>query len=378
MSTEAPTWAVTLSDIDFGAEEETAVLEVLRSKWLSAGSKTAEFEMHFAEAMRCSRAVAVSNCTAALHLALLAVGVKPGDEVIVPSLTFVATANAVLYCGAVPVFADIHGPDRLFMDPEDVARKVGPRTRVIVPMHYGGYPCDMDALQAIADRHEVRVVADAAHAPGATIRGRAVAEFGDVSCFSFFANKNLVTGEGGMIATNDVAIADFARLHRSHGMTAVSYDKQRGHASSYDVVSTGFNYRMTELQSALGLVQLGKLARSNEARRTLVRSYRARFGTGSGITVPFAGLESESACHIFPIVLPEGTDRAAVQAGMKSRGIQTSVHYHPVHRFTTFTRYSAVVPETDRVAERLLTLPLHPLMTRQDVETVCEALMESL
>jgi len=378
MPTEMPHWAVTLSDIDFGAQEEAAVIEVLRSKWLSIGSRTADFEKRFADAMGCSKAVAVGNCTAALHLALLAVGVKPGDEVIVPSLTFVATANAVLYCGATPVFADVLGPERLVIDPADVRRKVGPRTRAIVPMHYGGYPCDMGALQAIASERGIRIVADAAHAPGSSIGGRAVAEFGDVSCFSFFANKNLVTGEGGMVATNDPAIADFARLNRSHGMTAVSYDKQRGHASSYDVVSTGYNYRMTEMQAALGLVQLSKLERNNEVRRDLVRTYRALLADRSGIVVPFAACEEGSSCHIFPVVLPAGADRAAVQARMKSRGIQTSVHYHPVHRFTTFLRPAAVVPQTDRVADHLLTLPLHPLMKREDVETVVGALLQSL
>jgi dTDP-4-amino-4,6-dideoxygalactose transaminase len=372
-------WKVTLADIDFGPEEEAAVVEVLRSKWLTMGARTAEFEQKFSELCGVRHAVAVNNCTAALHLGLLAAGVGPGDEVIVPSLTFVATANAVLYCGGTPVFADVVGPDRLHMDPVDVARKVTEKTKAIVPVHYAGYACDMDALLSFAGTKGLRVVEDAAHAPGARWGGRVVGGFGDATCFSFFSNKNLCTGEGGMVTTNDDRIAGELRLNRSHGMTTLTYDRHRGHAFSYDVVSAGYNYRLTEVQAALGLVQLSKLLRNNLVRRRLVGEYRTRLASLHGVVVPFAGMDDQSSCHILSLLLPEGTDRLNVQQSMKSEGIQTSVHYPPVHVFTNFrNRFSADVPVVDRLAPRLLTLPLHPLMSSSDVEVVVDALGRAL
>lgn len=379
MTAAASPWRVSLSDIDFGAEEEAAVVAVVRSKWLAVGERTAEFEQRFAEHVGAKHAVAVHNCTAALHLTLWAMGLKPGDEVIVPTLTFVATANAVLYCGATPVFADVESETSLIMSPADVARKITARTRVILPMHYAGYPCDMDAITALARPAGIHVVDDAAHAPGSRYHGRPVGSLADASAFSFFANKNLVTGEGGMITTSDDELAVLFRRGRSHGMTAVSLDKRKGHAFSYDVVQAGYNYRPTEMQSALGLVQLSKLEGSNARRRQLVALYRDRLASVSGVTVPFAGRDADSSCHILSILLPPDTDRNALQVKMKERGIQTSIHYPPVHRFTNFKdRFYANVPVVDRIAGRLLTLPLHPLMADGDVQLVCEALEASL
>jgi dTDP-4-amino-4,6-dideoxygalactose transaminase len=285
----------------------------------------------------------------------------------------------VLYCGATPVFGDITGETRLSLDPEDVAAKITSRTRAILPVHYAGYPCDLDGLRTLARKHGVALVEDAAHSPGATWQGRPIGSIGDATCFSFFSNKNLSTGEGGMITTDDDQIAASLRLNRSHGMTTLTYERHRGHAFSYDVVSAGYNYRLTEIQSALGIVQLGKLTRNNAIRRGLVANYRRLLAAIPGIVVPFAGMDDESACHIMSILLPEGTAREDVQRGMKAQGIQTSVHYPPVHRFTNFTgRFSARVPRVERVASRLLTLPLHPLMTPVDVETVCAALATSV
>lgn len=372
-------WKITLADLDFGEAEEAGVLAVLRSKWLTMGARTAEFEEKFAAAVGARHALALNNCTAALHLALLAVGVGPGDEVIVPSLTFVATANAVLYCGATPVFADITNSHRLHLDPDDVARKITPRTKAIIPMHYAGYPCDMDAFKKLARTHNLALVDDAAHAPGTTWKGQPIGGIADVTCFSFFSNKNLSTGEGGMITTNDDQIAAAVKLNRSHGMTTLTYDRHRGHAFSYDVVSAGYNYRLTEIQSALGIAQLAKLAKNNGVRRTLVGEYRRRLKSVSGVVVPFEGMDAESSCHILAILLPDGVEREAVQQRMKSEGIQTSIHYPPVHSFTNFReRFSAQVPKVEQVAPRLLTLPLHPNLTTADVQTVCEALQKSL
>jgi dTDP-4-amino-4,6-dideoxygalactose transaminase len=379
MTVEASAWRISLSDIDLGPEEEAAVVDVLRSRWLTSGPRIAEFETRFAARAGMAHAVALGNCTQALHLALLAVGVGPGDEVVVPSLTFVATVNAVLYCGATPVFADIEGPDSLLLDPADVARKIGPKTRALLPMHYGGYACEMDAFSALAREHGVRLVDDAAHAPGSSYRGRPAGSLAEASCFSFFGNKNLVTGEGGMVTTDSAEIAEFVKRQRSHGMTAASYDKHRGHAFSYDVVTPGYNYRLTELQAALGLVQLEKLDRNNARRRALVAAYRERLAGIPGLVVPFPGRDDDSACHIFVVVLPEGVDRTAVQKHLKAQGIQTSIHYQPVHRFTRFRdAFSAEVPRLDAVAERLLTLPLHPRLSLEDVAVVTDALRSAL
>jgi len=379
MTVEASAWKISLSDIDLGPEEEAAVVDVLRSRWLTSGPRIAEFETRFAERVGARHAVALGNCTQALHLALLAVGVGPGDEVVVPSLTFVATVNAVLYCGAQPVFADIEGPESLLLDPEDVRRKMSPKTRAIVPMHYGGYACDMERFSALAAEHGAHLVDDAAHAPGASYRGRPVGSLAEASCFSFFGNKNLVTGEGGMVTTDSDAVAEFVKRQRSHGMTAASYDKHRGHAFSYDVVTPGYNYRLTEMQAALGLVQLGKLDRNNARRRALVASYRERLAGVPGLVVPFPGRDPESSCHVFVVVLPDGTERSAVQAALKAQGIQTSIHYQPVHRFTRFRdAFRADVPRLEAIADRLLTLPLHPRMTPEDVAFVATSLREAL
>ena len=268
-------WKYPLSDIDFGKEEEQGVLRVLRSKWLSSGPVTERFEKAFSEYLGGGHAIAVSNGTAALHLALAGLGIKEGDEIILPSLTFVATANAVLYVGAKPVFADIRGFDDLNISPKEIESRITPRTKAIVVMHYGGYPCDMPSIIDIAKRRGLYVVEDAAHAPGSEYGGKKCGVLGDVGCFSFFSNKNLVTGEGGMVVTQSKEWAERVRKMRSHGMEALSWDKYRGHLSSYDIRGLGYNYRTTEIQSALGLVQLKKLDRNNRRRKKLVEIYRS-------------------------------------------------------------------------------------------------------
>jgi dTDP-4-amino-4,6-dideoxygalactose transaminase len=379
VTTETSPWAISLSDIDLGEAEERAVIDVLRSRWLTMGKRTAEFERRFAETVGTKHAIAVSSCTAALHLGLRAVGVGPGDEVLVPSLTFVATANAVLYCGAVPVFADVRSASCPLLDPEDVQRKITPATKAIVPVHYAGYPCDMDAFRSIARTSGARLVEDAAHAPGARWRGEPIGSIGDASCFSFFSNKNLVTGEGGMLTTDDDSIAETVRLNRSHGMTALSLDKQQGHAFTYDVVSAGYNYRLTEIESALGLVQLDKLEEATRVRRARTVQYHSALREIPGLVVSFDGETEAASCHILPVVLPEGTNRNRVQQFLKERRIQSSVHYPLIHEFSCFRgKYRAEVPRSEALAGRLLTLPMHALLSEEDVDVVCTALAEAL
>ncbi len=372
-------WRVTLSDLNYGPEEEQAVLEVLHSRWLTMGSVTQKFERRFADFVGAKHAVAVSNATVALHLANLALGIGPGDEVIVPSLTFVATANAVLYTGAEVRFADILGPESLNMALTSIEAQITPRTKAIVVVHYAGYPCPMPAITALAEQHGLAIIEDAAHAPGASLQRRALGTWGDVGCFSFFSNKNLATGEGGMLVTNRDDVAAKVRLLRSHGMTTMTLDRHQGHAYSYDVVDLGYNYRIDELRSALGLVQLSKLPASNARRQAITEAYWQAF-QGTDLGLPFQNASGESAHHIFPILLPERLERRAFIDRMRAAGIQTSIHYPPIHTFSYYRqRYPSVaLPVTEEIAAREVTLPLYPGMTDEMVALVVEAVLASI
>ncbi len=379
-------WKIPLSDLSFGPEEAEAARQVVASGWLTMGERTAQFEQKLGEALGTPRVLAVTNCTAALHLAYTALSVGPGDEVICPSLTFVATANAALQCGANVVLADIVGDDDLGVDPADIARKITPRTRAIAVVHYAGYPCDMDAIAAIAAERGIAVVEDAAHAPLASYRGRALGTLGDVGCLSFFSNKNLAVGEGGAVIAKDDALLARMRLLRAHGMTTLTLDRHKGHAFTYDVVAAGMNYRIDEIRSAIGIVQLGRLAAGNARRRALVARYHERLAGLPGVGLPYRDFYArglgESAHHLMPVLLPEGASREAVMEAMKARGVQTSVHYTPIHRFSHHGASDRVRKEglsrTDAIAGRELTLPLHPRMQDADVDAVCEALAASL
>lgn len=353
-----------------------AVGDVLRSGWWSMGPRVAEFEAEFARLTDVPTALAVSNGTAALHLALLAAGVQPGDEVIVPSLNFVAAANVVRLSGAVPVFCDITSLDDLNMDPRHVGSLLTPRTRAIIALHYGGFACDIRAICALADEHGLAVIEDAAHAPGARLDGTPLGTFGLVGCFSFFANKNMPVGEGGMVVTRDEKTADALRLLRSHGMTSLTWDRHRGHAHTYDVLRPGFNYRLDELRAVLGLVQLRRLREENERRRDLLARYREAFGAEGDVTIPFEKRPSGeiASYHLAPALLPQGADRNAFREHLRSRGIQTSFHYPPIHRFSAYAAEGeeVVLPVTEHVAERLVTLPLFGTMTDVQFDTVVE------
>jgi dTDP-4-amino-4,6-dideoxygalactose transaminase len=372
---------VPLSDIAVDDELLDAVLETVRSGWWSMGPRVEEFERDFAEFCGAPHAVAVANGTAALHLGLLAVGCGRGDEVIVPSLNFVAAANAIVHTGAEPVFCDIVGPDELNLDPADVEAAVGPQTKAVVVLHYAGVPCAMGEISEIAERHGLVIVEDAAHAPGASLRGRMCGTLGRVGCFSFFANKNLPLGEGGMIVTSDDDLVKQLRLLRSHGMTTLTWDRHRGHASSYDVVLPGFNYRLDEVRAVLGLVQLRRLPEENAARGRIIARYRKALAGAYGLTMPFSGGDGEriSSHHLAVTLLPENADRDEVRTGLAAAGIQTSVHYPPIH---TFTQYRSAeqrpLPQTDALAQRILTLPLYGRMTEQQVDAVIEALLTAL
>lgn len=372
-------WRVPLADLDYGEEEEKAVLDVLRSRWLTMGSVTQAFEQAFAEQSGARHAIAVSNATVALHLACVALGIGPGDEVIVPSLTFVATANAVLYTGANVRFADIISLDDLTISPEAIVSQISPRTKAVIVMHYGGYPCRLPEIMEIAAQHHLAVIEDAAHAPGAALQARSLGTWGDVGCFSFFSNKNLSSGEGGMVVTNRDDMAGRVRLLRSHGMTSMTWDRHRGHAYSYDVVDLGYNYRLDEIHSALGLVQLKKLAVNNARRRSVTQAYREAF-EHTGLGLPFTRGEGLPAYHLFPVVLPESMARTGFINRMRGQGIQTSIHYPPVHQFEYYrSRYPGIsLPITEQVGLREVTLPLYPGMDDLAVTQVVNAVIDSL
>jgi dTDP-4-amino-4,6-dideoxygalactose transaminase len=374
-------WVVPLADLNYGVEEEEAVLEVIRGRWLTMGSVTLDFEQAFARYIHAEHALAVSNATVALHLACLAAGVGPGDEVIVPSLTFVATANAVLYTGAQVRFADILSQDELTISPEEIERQISPRTKAIIVMHYGGYACRMEEICDLAERYGLVVIEDCAHAPGASLKGKSLGVWGDISCFSFFSNKNLSTGEGGMLVTDRKDIADKVKILRSHGMTTLTWDRHQGHAHSYDVVDLGYNYRIDEIRSTLGLVQLKKLSEGNARREQITQNYRVAL-QNSIVEIPFTNISEDviSSCHLFPVLLPENVDRGQFIDHLKGEGIQTSIHYPPVHHFQYYReRYSDVsLPITEATAAREVTLPLYPTMGQNDVDLVVSAVCNAL
>jgi dTDP-4-amino-4,6-dideoxygalactose transaminase len=372
-------WLVPLADVEVTQADVDAVVAAYRSGWLSMGPRTQEFEAAFASFVGVRHAVAVSSGTAALHLMYAACELGPGDEVVVPSMTFVATAAPIRHLGAVPVFADIVGELEPWLSPAAAEAAMGPATKAIVHMPYGGHPGEVDALHALAARHGVLLLQDAAHAVGAKVGDRHVGAIGHAAAFSFFSNKNLAIGEGGMVVTDDDEVAERVRRLRSHGMTTLSWDRQRGRAAGYDIERLGFNFRLDDPRAALGLERLGRLDAENAARAALVSAYRTALGALVPCSMP-ARPGTTSAHHLFTIVLPPGT-RDAARRRIAEHGVQTSVHYPPVHRFTAFRDAATSLPVTERYGEQTLTLPLFGHMTpaqqRRVVDSVVAAIAPS-
>jgi dTDP-4-amino-4,6-dideoxygalactose transaminase len=360
-----------------GEAEKRALAEVIDGGWLTMGERVRRFEQAFAAFHQVEDAVAVNSATAALQVSLAAFDVGPGDEVLVPSMTFVATANVVVHAGATPVFVDIESAERPHMSVDDARSRITPRTRAIMVMHYGGYLVDMPRWRALADEFGLHLFEDAAHAVGLS---GAVGTLSDAASFSFFTNKNMTTAEGGMIVIRDAERRARARLLRAHGMTASTLARDRGHAVGYDVVECGHNYRLDELRAALGLAQIERLADRNDIRRRLTDEYRSLIaGVLPDIVVPFDGGHRTTA-HIMATLLPPSADRPLVMARMRESRVQTSMHYPPVHHFDYYTRMygSRSLPNTEAFSRRELTLPLHPRLTSSDVVRVVETLGDAL
>jgi dTDP-4-amino-4,6-dideoxygalactose transaminase len=370
-------WRVPLTDIAMAEEDVQAVLACLESGWLTMGPRTKAFEEALGAFVDSPHAMTVSSGTAALHLAFLAAGIGPGDEVIAPAVTFIASAAAARYVGAEPVLCDVRGPHDFNIDPEDAARRITPRTRAIVAVHFCGYPADVLALRKLCDEHGLVLIEDCAQAIGARIDNsdRQVGTIGELAAFSFFSKKQLCVGEGGMVTTADEKLAERVRLLRSHAMTSSTWDRHRGHDPAYDVVDIGFNFRMDEPRAALGMSRLGRLAENIAARRATVRAYRERLSDVRDVELAFDVQAVEHSSHFaFPVLLKDRQTRDHLREQLTGRGIQTT-WYPALHTFTEYQRYAPAegLPRASEAADRHCALPLSSTMDEAAVDIVVEA-----
>jgi dTDP-4-amino-4,6-dideoxygalactose transaminase len=372
-------WNVPLADVQVPESDIDAVAAIYRSGWLSMGPETERLEAEFAQYTGAGEAIAVTNGTAALHLQCAAAGLGPGDEVIVPSMTFVATANAIAYTGARPVFAEIAGLDRPWLSAQAAEAAVSERTAAIMTMTYGGHSGETEALHQLAERRGLLLLEDAAHAAGSRLHGRHLGGFGQIGAFSFFSNKNLATGEGGMLITSDQDLGRRIRLLRSHGMTTLTWDRHRGHAASYDVVALGYNYRIDEPRAALARARLRRLDSENSRRHQLDTRYRELLAGVDGLALTGAAVPGlESSHHLFAVVLDEAVDRDRFRAALAEKRVQTSLHYPPVHRFSIYGEDAPELPLTDAYAARAVTLPMFAHMSHEQQDLVVETVREAL
>ena len=371
---------IPLFNLNFDEKEAKAAYETIKSGWISTGPKCAELEQMFVDMWNVKYAVSVTNCTDALHLCCLVCGVGPGDEVLCPSLTFAASANCIRYAGATPVFCDIVGPDHINIDPEDIKKKITPKTKAIVVVHMAGYPAKMDEIMAIAKEYDLKVIEDACHGPLSEYKGKKLGTIGDCAAFSFFSNKNISTGEGGMFISNSEELANKARLMRSHGMTTMSYQRASGHATAYDIVELGYNFRLDDIRASIAIEQLKKLPGDLEKRILVRKRYVENLSKIKGVVVPFANCTEFTSNYIMPIVLTQSSkeDRDAIREKIHAAGIQTSVHYPAIHKFSIYKDYGAVLPQTEYVTDHEITLPMYAALTMEQVDFICETVNKAI
>lgn len=355
-----------------------AVVEVLRSDWLTTGPKVDEFERAFAEFVGTDHAVAVSNGTAALHAAMHALGIGAGDEVIVTTMTFAATANCVVYQGGTPVFADVN-PETLLIDPASVEAKITPRTKAIIAVDYAGHPCDYDALRDIASRHQLALVDDACHAIGGNYKGRSVGTLADLNTFSLHPVKHMTTGEGGIITTDNADFAQKMRVFRNHGITTDHRQRAERGGFFYEMVELGYNYRITDFQCALGISQLKKLPASVQKRQQLAGMYDAALADLSYVTPLTVHDDVSHAYHLYMVQFDiAGMDRSEIFSALRADNIGVNVHYIPVHLHpfyrNNFNTGEGMCPVAENAYDRLMTLPMFPQMDEADVDDVVTAI----
>lgn len=366
------------------SEEEIAeVIDSLRSGWITYGPKTQQFEAEFAEAVGAKFAVGLNSCTAGMHLALIAAGIGPGDEVITTPITFSATVNVIVHVGATPVLADVCAED-LNIDPDAIAAKITPRTRALMPMHYGGQACRMDEIMDLARRHNLTVIEDAAHAAGAAYRGRQIGSIGHASAFSFYPTKNMTTSEGGMLTTDDSELAEMTRVLRKHGLSTDAWKRHRPDGNSfYDVIAPGFNYAMTDIQAAIGRGQLKRLPEFNARRTEIAARYTEGLEGIEEIETPVTRPEVTHSWHLYVIRLKlEGLriGRNEFEKELRARKIGTSVNFIPIHYHSYYREgfgfHKGDYPVAEDAFERMLSLPMYPGMTDKDVDRIVAAVEE--
>jgi dTDP-4-amino-4,6-dideoxygalactose transaminase len=368
-----------------GEEEVQAVSEVIRSGWLTMGPKTFEFEKEFAKYIGAEHAIAVSTGTAALHLSLEAAGVQADDEVLLPTTTFTATAEAITYVGARPVLVDID-PDTMNIDPEDAARRITAKTKAIIPVHLAGQPCDMDAIHALARVHHLRVIEDAAHSLPSEYKGKRVGQISEFTCFSFYATKTLTTGEGGMITTDNGEAADRMRLMRLHGIERDAWKRYRGDGSwFYEVLEAGFKYNLTDFQSAMGLVQLAKSDSMRLAREIIAQRYSDRFSSFDELVVPMIRPDRRTSWHLYVLRLRLGhlkIDRNGFIEALQRRGVACSVHFIPLHLQPyyrdAYGYQPGDFPRAEQEYHSCLSLPIYPGMTEKEITHVINAVLNTV
>ena len=376
-------WDIQLFKLNFDGREAEEASKVISDGWLSMGEKISNFEIDFGNFLgNDTYCKAVSNGTAALHMALLALDIKPGDEVIIPSLTFVANVNVVNLVGAKPIVADSTSLDNWNMSIDSLKSLITNKTKAVIVVHYAGYPIyDIDKISQLCKDKKIGLIEDVAHAPGASVNGKKCGTFGDIGCFSFFSNKNLSIGEGGMVSSQSKDMNEKLGYLRSHGMTTLTFDRHKGRAITYDIAQPGLNYRMDEIRAAIGLVQLDKLPEGNSRRGILTNRYRHNL-KDSPVSIPFADQKpnTKSVYHILPVLLPPNTNRKKVIESLKENRIQASIHYPPFWDFSAYQGQFSPndAPVTAEICLRQLTLPLFPTMTEDEVDHVCSALLEAL